>query len=329
LNRTDRLLGLLLELQRKRRVRAEDLAAKFETSKRTIYRDIQALSETGVPIVSQPGQGYSLVDGYFLPPLTFTGEEATMLLFGAGLVAGHFDAQYKQAAHAAAGKIEAVLTSSLREEVKHLQESISIFNYDAVGTTAAAEILQQIRRAILDRKTIRFRYHTRYSGGGTSEVNIREANPYGLVYAGTAWYLVAHCHLRQSIRHFRLERVSCLSLLDTTFIRPANFSMKPSGQDRRTIEIRVLFDSEVAPWVREAPSYYMTAAEDTPEGLLVTLKARFEPQILQWLLSWGSKVRVLEPESLRKLLAAEAEAIAKKNSATDITLSHRTATMAP
>src|SRR3954453_18210148 len=116
MNRTDRLLGLLLELQRVRKVRAEDLAAKFETSRRTIYRDIQALSETGVPIVAQPGHGYSLMDGYFLPPLTFTGEEATMLLFGIGLIAGHFDAQYRQAAHAAAGKIEAVLSGPLRDE---------------------------------------------------------------------------------------------------------------------------------------------------------------------------------------------------------------------
>src|SRR5215212_7956016 len=105
MNRTDRLLGLLLELQRKRRVRAEDLAATFETSKRTIYRDIQALSETGVPIVSQPGIGYSLMDGYFLPPLTFSGEEATMLLFGSSLVASYFDAQYRKASHAAGRKI--------------------------------------------------------------------------------------------------------------------------------------------------------------------------------------------------------------------------------
>lgn len=72
MNRTDRLLGVLLELQRCKRVRAEDLAALFETSKRTIYRDIQALCETGVPIIAQAGQGYSLVEGYFLPPLSFS-----------------------------------------------------------------------------------------------------------------------------------------------------------------------------------------------------------------------------------------------------------------
>ena len=79
MNRTDRLLAILLEFQRKGARRAEDLAATFETSKRTIYRDIQALCESGVPVVAQPGVGYSLVEGYFLPPVSFSVDEATML----------------------------------------------------------------------------------------------------------------------------------------------------------------------------------------------------------------------------------------------------------
>src|SRR5690349_23695534 len=82
MNRTDRLLAIVLELQSAGRRRAEDLAATFETSKRTIYRDIQALSEAGVPLVAIPGQGYSLMEGYFLPPLTFSAGEAAMLLLG-------------------------------------------------------------------------------------------------------------------------------------------------------------------------------------------------------------------------------------------------------
>jgi predicted DNA-binding transcriptional regulator YafY len=87
MNRTDRLLAIVLELQRKDNQRAEDLAAIFETSKRTIYRDIQALCESGVPVVSQPGLGYSLVKGYFLPPVSFSSDEATMLLLGNQFVA--------------------------------------------------------------------------------------------------------------------------------------------------------------------------------------------------------------------------------------------------
>ena len=106
MNRTDRLLAIVLELQRKGRQRAEDLAETFETSKRTIYRDLQALGEAGVPLLAIPGQGYSLMEGYFLPPLSFSTVEATMLLMGADFIAQHFDAQYRQAAVTATAKID-------------------------------------------------------------------------------------------------------------------------------------------------------------------------------------------------------------------------------
>ena len=101
MNRTDRLLAIVLELQARGRQRAEDLAATFETSKRTIYRDIQALGEAGVPLISVPGRGYALMKGYFLPPLSFNSEEATMLLLGSGMMAQSCDAQYRLAAQSA------------------------------------------------------------------------------------------------------------------------------------------------------------------------------------------------------------------------------------
>src|SRR5437899_8757308 len=126
MNRTDRLLAIILELQGKGRQRAEDLAETFETSKRTIYRDIQALGEAGVPVLSVPGRGYSLMKGYFLPPLSFTTDEATMLLLGSDFMAQNFDAQYRTAAQSASRKIEGILHEKLSEEVHYLQDSIRI-----------------------------------------------------------------------------------------------------------------------------------------------------------------------------------------------------------
>src|SRR5215813_3304882 len=124
MNRTDRLLAILLELQAKGCQRAEDLASTFEISKRTIYRDMQALAESGVPVVSSPGQGYSLVEGYFLPPLHFTIDEATILLLGADVMAQSFDAQYQAAARSAGNKIQAVLPESRKEAVRELKSSM-------------------------------------------------------------------------------------------------------------------------------------------------------------------------------------------------------------
>jgi predicted DNA-binding transcriptional regulator YafY len=306
MNRTDRLLAIVLELQGKRRQRAEDLARTFETSKRTIYRDIQALCEAGVPLVSTPGQGYALMEGYFLPPLSFTSEEATMLLLGSDFMAQNFDAQYRAAAQSATRKIAGVLPEKLRDEVDYLQNSMRFVARGSPTDPEEQKKLERLRRAIIERTTVRFRYYTRHRSNGAGEETTREADPYGLVFINT-WNLTAYCHLRKDMRIFRLDRMEDLVLLPKTFQRPAGFRMQPpSGEKAGNTIIRVLFDHEVKRWVREARSYYTIAEEETSDGLLVTLNVRRESEVMQWLLGWGQHARVLEPDSLRLRLVEEA-----------------------
>ena len=310
MNRTDRLLAIILELQAKGHLRAEDLAAVFETSKRTIYRDMQALTEAGVPVVSMTGQGYALMDGYFLPPLRFTTEEAIMLLLGSESIARSFDEHFRRAAASAGRKIEAVLPEPLRAEVREVQDSIMLI-VDAANEQES-ELLRQLRRAILERRRVRFRYHTRSREGAAQT---READPYGLVNFSGAWYLVAHDHLRHDLRHFRLERMETLSLLDKHFARPADFHMESRNTEGdRPLVVRVLFDHDVARWVREARNFFTVSEEDTPAGLLVTLRVREVDELVPWLLSWGGRARVLEPDAVRQRLVDGAQAILHKNS---------------
>src|SRR5579883_440019 len=212
MNRTDRLLAIVLELQGKRWQRAEDLARTFETSKRTIYRDIQALGEAGVPLLSTPGRGYSLMEGYFLPPLSFTSDEATMLLLGSDFMAQNFDAQYRAAAQSASRKITGVLPEKMRDEVQYLQSNIHFVAQGSSGNPLEQEKLQLLRRAIIDHHTIHFVYHTRYASEGEVTTNARDADPYGLSYFLGSWHLVAYCHLRQDRRVFRLDRIENLKI---------------------------------------------------------------------------------------------------------------------
>jgi predicted DNA-binding transcriptional regulator YafY len=311
MNRTDRLLAIVLELQARGNRRAQDLADTFETSKRTIYRDIQALAEAGVPIVATPGQGYGLVEGYFLPPLTFRAAEATMLLLGSEFMAQNFDADYRAAALAAGRKIEAVLPEASRQEVRALLESIHLIPPIPFDQQARPEMLTRLRLAILARRSVRLRYRARSSLHG-SGVGEREVDPYALVHDEGAWYLAGYCHLRRDIRHFKLARIESLELLDRTFVRPADFEVQ-DRQEPRELIVRARFDDEAAPWVQEARFYYITAKEETADGLLVTLQARREDEVLPWLLSWGAHVEVLEPDSLRQRLAEEATAIQRKH----------------
>jgi predicted DNA-binding transcriptional regulator YafY len=309
MNRTDRLLAIVLELQRKGRQRAEDLAATFETSKRTIYRDIEALSEAGVPLLAVPGQGYELMEGYFLPPLSFTTAEASMLLLGSDFVANNFDEEYQVAAQDAGRKIEAVLPEKLRTEVHQLQDNIRFISPNA----GDPPVIQKLRRAILENKTIRYRYFSRRSVQANEQPHYREADPYGLIFYNGVWYLSAYSHPHRQVRSFRLDRIVELEVLPQTFIRPPDFRLEDSQDNAsRVITVRVLFAPPVVRWIKESNYYYIAGYEETEAGLLVTLRVRQERDVLGWLLSWGQHARVLEPESLRQHLQEEAVAILQK-----------------
>ena len=326
MNRTDRLLAIVLELQARGKARAQDLADHFETSKRTIYRDIEALCEAGVPVVATPGRGYRLMEGYFLPPLSFGVDEAMTLLLGNDFVAQRFDPQYRAAAVAARRKIEAVLPERHRAELADLRESLHIIVGDArqLPTAEVQLLLGRLRRAIRERQTVRFRYHARHATTGAAPAlaragdspkerhKERHADPYSLAHAAGAWYLLAHCHQRRAVRMFRLDRIEDLATTAATFVRPAGFRLSDQDpEDNRTLMVRAIFATEAARWVREARNFYVEEETETPEGLLVTLRVRHETDVLPWLLGWGRQVRVLEPESLRRRIAEEVAAIAR------------------
>jgi predicted DNA-binding transcriptional regulator YafY len=296
------MLAIVLRLQSAGNLRAEDLASTFETSKRTIYRDIQALSEAGVPLVAIPGQGYSLAEGYFLPPLSFNSHEAILLLLGAGFVADNFDADYQRNAELARDKIRAALPPQLLREVEKLQSRFQFIS-QPVGTENQ-EFLPSLRRAILESRVVEFEYHART----TEQTTRRQAAPCALVYYDGAWTMLGYCFLRQAYRHFRVSRLHDLKLLAERYDYPHDF--KPHEVAiANPLVAQVLFEPEAAPWVKEDRYFFIKKWEDTPEGLLVTLNLRELRVAVGWLLSWGRRARVLEPAELAEMVQNEAQAI--------------------
>ncbi len=307
MNRTDRLLAIVLELQRKGQQRAEDLAATFEVSTRTIYRDVQALSEAGVPIIAIQKKGYSLSEGYFLPPLRFTTEEALILALGSDFMAYNFDRQYRAAADSVYRKIDAVLPGKLREEVSYLKENISFFAASPLAD-AQLENLRQLRRAIVECQSVCLHYSKKSADPDEVGATVRNVDPYSLARLANDWLLMGYCHLRQDIRVFRLGRIDHLTVLEKRFDRPVNFKPEWIGtSENRTVVVEALFDRNVARWVLETRPFSVVAEEETPDGLLLKLRVRDERDLLQWLLSWGKHVRILKPDSLRLMLRQEVE----------------------
>ncbi len=307
MNRTDRLLAIVLELQGRERVTAEALAHTFGVTKRTIYRDILALNESGVPVVSAAGQGYWLMEGYFLPPVSLSPDEAMMLTLGSEVMAQSFDTQYRAAAKSASRKIEAVLSGAVAKDVAYLKDNIRFVQMDSDVLIDTSETLQLVRKAILEQHPLHLRYFKRLDRTA-GELSERTVDPHALIHFKDAWVLSAYCHLRRAMRTFRLDRIQEVSVLPQMFERQVGYSVNvhdepnPSGQ-----EVALLFDKGVTQWVKERPVYFVHDTCETPEGLRVTLKVHRLEEALSWILSWGSSVRVLAPKSLKDLLKLELE----------------------
>jgi len=314
MNKTDRLLAIVLELQGRQVVRAEELAALFETSVRTIYRDIQALSEAGVPITGTTGRGYSLMEGYFLPPISFTIEEAVILLLGTEFIEQRFDDDYRDRAIVVRRKIEAVLSDSVRSETSRIRKSLRLL---APGKQAdpsnEREKLDIIRRALLDGRKIGFRYSKKMTDSTGSRHSERTVAPYGLVLVEGSWMLVARCDLRQDIRHFRLSRMAELIELDERFEIPAHFDLREyTPLDDRRLQVCLRFNLDIADKVKESNYHYIEDMKEHHDGLDVVLRVRRLDELLQWVLGWGAGVIVMEPESFRDRIREEAQNILKR-----------------
>lgn len=314
MNKTDRLLAIVLELQRKKLVKAEELASTFETSVRTIYRDMQALSEAGVPVVGAPGQGYSLMEGYFLPPIRFTAEEAVALLIGTDFIEQRFDADYGLRASSSRNKIEAILPESVRQEASRIRQTIRLISPDKeIMSGKEKDYMEAIRYAILQRRKLTFHYLKSIADSNSSRQSIRTAAPYGLVFVRSAWTLIAWCELRKEIRHFRLSRILELTVLDEGFEVPSDFNLedyKPT--DDRHLTVQILVQPAIADKVIESNNFYMDSVEEREDGLHVFLRVRQVEEVLHWVLSWGSGIVVLEPESFRIQIRNEAEKMLKR-----------------
>lgn len=306
MNRTDRLFAIVLELESKGKLRAEDLAETFGVTKRTIYRDILALCGACVPIDSIPGKGYSIMEGYFLPPLSFTQDEATMLILGSDFVAQNFDSQYRDASNSASKKIEAVLSNQLKREVEYLKKSIRFVSIARSDNNELMNSLQLIRRAIIEKKVIKFRYykHTFEKSNPTE----REVDPLALVHLSGNWLIAGYCHLRKGIRSFRLNRMEKFFVTEKTFMRPSNFRLEQLAEDDSPkIKVKVIVDKNIIRWVNEHRPYRFVSRKENKDGFVLTIEVDNESQIIPWILSWGSKIKVLAPPFLQQLHKQEAE----------------------
>lgn len=305
---SERWPAILLQLDADTWKRAADLARALGVSERTVYRDVQAMVEAGVPLQGVPGKGYRVPEDYLLEPITLTRDEAIMLVLGSAYAAQNFRDRYRAAARSAQWKLDAVLPDEARERAFSLQGSVHLVPPSAFGTVTEDGNLERVRQALVEERTMQVTL------GNGADKDPQRLDPYGLVRTGAAWYIVGYNPDLNRVTHLRLQDIEELELTTQTFHRPDSYRAPSKGPERTPVRrVRVLFSAEVTPSVQVAPSVHVAERAYLNDGrMLMTMNVDHELEVLPWLLSWGRHVQVLEPQALRKRIANEARTIAEQ-----------------
>lgn len=304
-------MAIVVRLQSRRVVRAEDIAAHFEISLRTVYRDMAALGEAGIPIVSEAGLGYSLVKGYHLPPVMLTADEASALFMGSKLVEHLTDASLQKQMESALAKIRSVLPRERQDHLDRLERYTSVMPCNSPSPPRLSTgALIPIQRAVGERRVLALEYQ----GAQRAELTRRNVEPLGLAYYNGNWHLIAYCRLRQGVRDFRTDRICTLQLQNELFSGHAEFSLKryleEAARAGKFEAVKVRFRPEVMERVRREWSSRLAEERTEKEGVVGTLLAYSMEGVAEWVLSFAGKAEVLAPEHLRQLVAAAAEKVA-------------------
>ncbi|MGW3562426.1 helix-turn-helix transcriptional regulator [Streptomyces sp. NPDC000941] len=316
--RASRLLSLLLLLQNRGRMTADELAAELEVSVRTVYRDVQALIAAGVPLYGEAGHagGYALLDGYRTRLTGLTADEA-QTLFLAGLPGPAAELGLGSVLAAAELKLEAALPAQLRDQGRRIREC---FHLDAPGWYREADEvphLPAVAAAVWQRRAIWVRYRRWYA----PQVVERRLEPCGIVLKAGRWYTVARAD--EELRTYRIGQILALEQLDEAFDPPAGFELARHWQAHSAGLQERLWQGEAE--IRISP-VGIARLQDFAAQAVIDGANRGEPEADGWrrsvipveslahaeseLLRLGPEVEVLAPTELREHIAASARAMA-------------------
>jgi len=310
--RADRLLSVLLLLQVHRRLTARELAQRLEVSQRTIHRDMEALSAAGFPVFAERGSGggWMLVEGY-RTNLTGLNKDEIQALFLTKPLKLLADLGLEKASNAALLKLSAALPSTHRDNAEQARQRIHIDLSGWNRSNESIEFLPAVQEAIWQERKLRMTYQR---GGGCDPVD-RLVDPLGLVAKGSVWYLVAA--VDGALRSYRVSSILGLEQSAEQCVRPKGFdlaafwaqstaSFKASlPQYRTTVRIA----PEAFPFMRFAGRFARILQTDAPDAdgwIRVTLRFDVEEMAIGYALSFGEKLEVLEPKTLRTKVIEEA-----------------------
>jgi predicted DNA-binding transcriptional regulator YafY len=289
----------------------------YPKNTRTVRRDLEALEAVGFPVVTERHHGqtrWRLIEGFRnIPALGFSATELMALTFSRKLLQPLEGTEIQAALNSALNKVASALPPQGHEYIRALDNLFSIGLGPHKNYQQYTKTVDLITQAIDKTRTAQMRYFSA-SRGTTSR---REVDPYRLWYAAGGLYLIAYCHLRKDVRLFAVERIRSVALTDHPYQMPLGFDVEEYVQDAlmvmrgRRIDVELLFSEKVAAWVKD--KLWHASQESFPmkdRRLKMTLKVADTDELVGWILSFGSQVRVVNPESLRIKVRDQARKIA-------------------
>ena len=306
--RTARVLDLIQNIAvSPRRWRRKSLAEKYEISEKQIQNDFQIIRHRLLLPLCRDSDGYYFEHLPHLPTVSYTFSEALALVLAA------------RAAQAVPGVNSAELAAAIARLESLFPPDFSPLlrqGADRLPQSASAphrqEMLSLLHRALVEGRRVSIAYATGSRGG---EVNERVIEPYHIMPYVRSWQLIAFCHRRQAVLEFKVDRIQDADLLDDPYTIHAEFDLEAylgdgwglmRGKANPPEEVELLFEPEAGRWVAEEHWHKSQQAETLPEGRVrMAFYVGVTPEFVNWIMYYGSRVRVVRPEGLRARVAEE------------------------
>jgi predicted DNA-binding transcriptional regulator YafY len=296
----------------------ESIPDDFPRNPRTIRRDLEALEAVGFPLVVDEVNGqtrWKLMEGYKdIPALGFSPTELMSLIFSRNLLKPLEGTEIQVSLNSALSKAAMALPPHGHEFVRGMEQIFSIGLGPHKNYREHKETIDRITEAVSKARTAQIRYYS----ASRNTTTRREVDPYRLWYAAGGLYLIGHCHLRKDVRMFAVERIRSISLTDHPYQLPLGFNVEEYVQDSlmvmrgKRVEVELIFSKAAAAWVNDKvwhPSQETSLVKDG--RLRMTLRVADTNELVGWILSFGSQVRVVRPEALRQKVKEEARKIVR------------------
>jgi predicted DNA-binding transcriptional regulator YafY len=281
---------------------------------RTVRRDLEAL-EAHFPLYPDRVDGHvrwRFVEGFKAPALAFSPTELMALVFSRDLMKPLAGTHVKESLDAALNKVTSALPQEALAYVGRMRGWLAVGMGPHKSYQEHRQTIEQLARAIELKRTV----HMRYFSASRNATRRREVDPYRLWYAAGALYLIGWCHTRREVRMFAVDRVRALAITNRPCQLPLGFDLEAYVRDAlvvmrgRPMDVELVFDRKTAAWAKDREWHPSQGIEPIKGGALkMTLRVADTPELVGWILSFGSGVRVVRPPALRERVHGEAKKI--------------------